>query len=89
MLEDLKSNIDALVALYEGQKHRADELEIRLSESLAAERKCREQIAELNGQIDNIKLSLAFGVMSDPDAARAQISKLIADIDRCIRLLEK
>lgn len=89
MLEELKSNIDSLVALYEGQKQRADELEARLSESLAAEKKYREQITELNGQIDNVKLSFAFGSASDPEGARARITKLIAEIDRCIRLLEK
>jgi len=89
MLEEIKSSIDRLVALYEGQKQRADELEARLSASQASEKKYREQITELNGQIDNIKLSFAFGSTSDPEGARARITKLIAEIDKCIKLLEK
>jgi len=89
MLEDLKSNIDRLVALYEGQRQRADELEAKLAKSLEAERNYREQIAELNGQIDNVKLSFAFGTVTDPEGAKARITKLIAEIDKCIKLLEK
>ena len=88
MLEDVKSNIAKLVALYEAERQRADILAGKLAES---EEKClryKEQIADLNQQIDNLELMRAFQAAGDPADAKDRINKLIREIDRCIKLLE-
>lgn len=89
MLEPVKQNIDRLIALYEGEKQRADQLAARLSESEASVRSYVEQITELNHQIDNLKLSSAFASGNGNSEAKDRLAKLIAEIDRCIALLEK
>ncbi|MCR5841673.1 MAG: hypothetical protein K6G86_06305 [Bacteroidales bacterium] len=88
MLEDIKSNIAKLVAQYEAEKQRADNLAGRLA---ASEEKClryKEQITDLNQQIDNLELMRAFQAAGDPADAKDRINKLIREIDRCIKLLE-
>ena len=88
MLEDIKSNIAKLVAQYEAEKQRADTLAGRLA---ASEEKClryKEQITDLNQQIDNLELMRAFQAAGDPADAKDRINKLIREIDRCIKLLE-
>ena len=88
MLEDIKSNIAKLVAQYEAEKQRADALAGRLA---ASEEKClryKEQITDLNQQIDNLELMRAFQAAGDPADAKDRIIKLIREIDRCIKLLE-
>ena len=88
MLEEIKSNIARLVALYEAERQRADTLAAKLSDS---EQKCRqykEQITDLNQQIDNLELMRAFQAAGDPADAKDRINKLIREIDRCIKLLE-
>ncbi|MBQ9661060.1 MAG: hypothetical protein IJV37_07370 [Bacteroidales bacterium] len=88
MLEEIKSNIARLVAQYEAERQRADGLAARLS---ASEEKCRvykEQIADLNQQIDNLELMRAFGAEKDPAQARERIARLVREIDKCIKLLE-
>lgn len=88
MLEEIKSNIDKLIALYETQKQRADELEAMLSESTAELAACKEQITELNKQIDSLKLTGAFTSTGDNSAAKERIEKLVYQIDKCIAYLE-
>lgn len=88
MFEAIKSNIARLVAQYEAERQRADSLAERLA---ASEEKCRaykEQIADLNQQIDNLELLRAFQVAGDPAEARERIAKLVREIDKCIKLLE-
>ena len=88
MLEDIKSNIAKLVAGNEAEKQRADTLAERLA---ASEEKClryKEQITDLNQQIDNLELMRAFQAAGDPAEAKERINKLIREIDRCIKLLE-
>ena len=89
MLEDLKQDITRLIALYEGEKQRADALSAELAQSKAAVKEYKEQITELNGQIDNIRLASAFSGSGDPMLAKERIDKLIREIDKCIKLLEK
>lgn len=95
MLEELKAGVSRLLALYEKEKQRADSLSRALSESEAQVLKCREelkkykeQITDLNLQIDNLRLRSAFSSGSDRSQAEAGIDKLIKEIDECIRLLE-
>ena len=89
MLEDIRADINRLIALYEGEKGRADALAAKLSESEAAVKSYKEQITDLNGQIDNLRLQYAFTGSGDPVAAKEKLDKLIREIDKCIKLLEK
>ena len=89
MLEDLKQDITRLISLYETEKKRADSLSEALSQETQATRILREQIVELNRQIDNMKLSEAFKAGGDNIVAKERIDKLIGEIDKCIRQLEK
>jgi len=54
-----------------------------------AVRSYQAQITELNGQIDNLKLSFAFSGAGDTVLAKERIDKLVREIDKCIKLLEK
>ena len=49
----------------------------------------RKQITDLNQQIDNIRLASAFTGAGGNAAAKERIEKLIREIDKCIKLLEK
>ena len=89
MLEQLKEHIDSLIALYEGEKQRADSLESRLRESEEAVASYREQITQLNHQIDNLRLTGALVSGADTSESKARLARLIAEIDKCIKLLEK
>lgn len=89
MLEDIKSNIAKLIALYESEKQRADALEAKLAQSMEQSEDYRKQITELNQQIDTLKLASAFTSGGDNRAAKDQVAKLIREIDKCIKLLEK
>ena len=89
MLEGLHDNIGRLIALYETQKQRSAELSQALQESRQALDSCKKQITELNRQIDNLKLSSAFIGSGDSTAAKERINKLMAEIDKCIKLLQK
>ncbi|MCQ2157581.1 MAG: hypothetical protein MJY53_04220 [Bacteroidales bacterium] len=90
MLEGIKENFARIVALYEEQKQRADSLEGLLSQKEESLKTCKEQIAELNQQIDSLKLSSVFtsNQGGDNTVAKERIDKLIREIDKCISLLE-
>ena len=60
MLEDVRSNITRLIALYEGEKKRADDALALLDKYKGEIETCKKQIAELNRQIDNQRLTSAF-----------------------------
>lgn len=89
MLEDLKTSIEKLVSLYETEKQRADALAAELEACKAAEAGYKEKISDLDAQIDNLRLQYAFSGAGDPVLAKERIAKLIKEIDRCIKLLEK
>ena len=55
-INELRSNIARLIALYEAEKQRADSLASKLSVSEGEILKYREQITDLNLQIDNQRL---------------------------------
>ena len=88
MIEDIKSDLARLIALYEGEKQRADRLEEALSASARTVEDCRKQIAELEKQIDNQQLAGAFLAGESNSVAKERISGLIREIDKCISLLE-
>ncbi|MBR5042203.1 MAG: hypothetical protein IKX67_03110 [Bacteroidales bacterium] len=89
MLEDIKTNIEKLISLYETEKQRADALQEELESSRAELAACKEKAIDLDAQIDNLKLQYAFSGAGDPALAKERISKLIREIDHCIKLLEK
>lgn len=89
MLEDIKSRIEKLVSLYETEKQRADTLAAELEARKADIDGYKAKIAELDSQIDNLKLQYAFSGAGDPAIAKERITKLVREIDHCIKLLEK
>lgn len=87
MFEDIRHNISRLIALYEAERERNQALaqaNKELEDKLAAGQK---QIAELEEQIDILKLRGAFGGGKNT-AAKETIDKLIKEIDKCISLLK-
>lgn len=89
MLEELKTSIEKLVSLYETEKQRSVALEEELARCREELEACRKKVTELDGQIDNLKLQTAFSGSGDPALAKERITKLVREIDRCIKLLEK
>lgn len=87
-INDIRSQVARLIALYEAEKQRADALAVKLAVSEDEVRKCREQITDLNLQIDNQRLMSAFLGEGNHEEAKERISGLIREIDKCIKLLE-
>ena len=78
MLENIKNNIERLIAAYESVKYENGTLE-----------DCRKQIIELERQIDNLKLTSAFlGDSGSNTEAKSKVEKMIKEIDKCISLME-
>ena len=88
MLEEVRSNITRLIALYEGENKRADDVQALLDKSRSEIEACKKQIAELNRQIDNQRLTSAFASEGGNVEAKQRLTRLIAEIDKCISLLE-
>jgi len=88
MLEDVRTYVTRLIALYEGEKKRADDVQALLNESRVEVEACKKQIAELNRQIDNQRLTSAFAAEGGNPEAKQRLTRLIAEIDKCIALLE-
>lgn len=88
MLEEIKTNIDRLISLYENERQRADGLAAELQKCRDEFASCKARATELESQIDNLKLQYAFSGAGDPAEAKARITRLIREIDRCIKLLE-
>lgn len=90
MLDNLRLNIQKLIASYEEQKQRADELDRRLELCEAEILKYKEQITDLNSKIDELSLMGAFNSSSsgDKETAINAISKLIHEIDKCIKMID-
>lgn len=90
MLEGIRNNIEKLIALYESEKKQNEKLVLELEQKNATIDSCKKQIAELERQVDNLKLTEAFTAPSGTNYdAREKIDKMITEIDRCISLLEK
>ncbi len=90
MLEDIKKNIERLIALYEGEKQEKSNLLLRLNESEAKNETYRKQITDLEREVDNLKLAEAFAASSDNNSeAKEKVEKLIREINKCISLLSR
>ena len=88
MLEDVRTHINSLIALYEGEKKRADDVTALLEQKNNELEACKAQITELNRQIDNQRLKSAFSAEDGNPEAKKRLTRLIAEIDKCITLLE-
>lgn len=90
MLENLHRNFEKLIALYEASRDENISLRSRLETAEADCGALKERIAELERQIDNLKLAEAFLIPADGTGqARQKVDTLIKEIDKCISLLEK
>ena len=90
MLEDIQKNFERIIALYEGEREKNINLLSKLEQSEAANEDYRKQIAELERQIENLKLAEAFMMPAgNADDAKDRIDSLIKEISKCISLLEK
>ena len=90
MLEDIRKNIERLIALYEGERQQKERLVLELQQRDEEIDSYKKQIADLERQVDNLKLTEAFTAPAGSgDAAKEKIDRLITEIDRCISLLEK
>ena len=88
MLENVRQEIEQLIARYEAEKAENAKLreELRAREETGAALK--KQIMELESEIETRKLTAAFnaGVPAD---ARQKVDTLIKEIDKCISWLEE
>lgn len=90
MLEEIQRNFERIIALYESEKEACADLRAKLAQCQESVQTYERQIAELNKQIDNLKLAEAFlSPSGSSDAAKERIDKLIKEINKCISLLEK
>lgn len=88
MLEEIRTNIGRLIAAYETEKQRSDQLQSSLQQRNAEIEAYKEQITDLKKQIDNLKLTGAFTASGDNRVAKERIDRLIREIDKCIDLIE-
>ena len=89
MLEDLRKNIEKLIALYEAEKVENERLRAELAQSREAGEACKKQISDLESRISTQTLTQAFTAGgADKSAAKETIEKLIKEIDKCISWLD-
>ena len=88
MLDNVRQEIERLIARYEAEKAENTRLreELRACEETGAALK--KQIMELESEVETRKLTAAFnaGVPAD---AKEKVDTLIREIDRCISWLEE
>jgi septation ring formation regulator EzrA len=90
MLEDLRNEIRQLIALYENEKHAKQKLAAELAECRIDLEADKNKIAELERQVDNLKLKQAFNSPVEGDSeAKEKIEKMIRQLDKCIAQLEQ
>ena len=87
MLDSVKQKITQLIAAYESEAAQCKRLRSELEKSESQNNAYRQQIIELERQIDNQKLAGAF-LNGDTSESKKKIDKLIKEIDKCIALME-
>ena len=88
MREVIWNDILELISIYEKTRDERDSMKGELQQKDEAIAGYREQIKELEKQIDNLKLKNAFLSTSGDEEAKEKIDRMIREIDRCISLLE-
>ena len=89
MREDIWNDIYILISMYEKAERECETVRKELQRKEEMMEEYREQIKELERQIDSLKLKNAFLSTSGDEEAKEKIDSLIREIDRCIALLEE
>ena len=87
MLDSVKQKITQLIAAYESEAAQCKRLRSELEKSESQNNAYRQQIIELERQIDNQKLAGAF-LNGDTSESKKKIDRRIREIDKCIALME-
>ena len=87
MLDSVKQKITQLIAAYESEAAQCKRLRSELEKSESQNNAYRQQIIELERQIDNQKLAGAF-LNGDTSESKKKFDRLIREIDKCIALME-
>ncbi len=88
MLEDVRKQIEKLIARYEAGKAENERLRAELQACKETGEAYRRQILELESTIETLKLTEAFTAGGDHQAAKEKMDRLIREIDKCISCLE-
>ena len=88
MLEDIRQKIEQLIARYEAEKAENQKLREKLQACKETGNSLREQIMELESEIETRKLTEAFTGGGDRAAAKEKVDTLIREIGKCISCLE-
>lgn len=88
MLEEVRQQIEKLIARYEAGKAENERLRAELQACKETGEAYRRQILELESTIETLKLTEAFTAGGDHRAAKEKMDKLIREIDKCISYLE-
>jgi cell division septum initiation protein DivIVA len=88
MLEDIRQKIEQLIARYEAEKAENQKLREELQACKETGNSLREQIMELESEIETRKLTEAFTGGGDRAAAKEKVDTLIREIGKCISCLE-
>lgn len=89
MLDAVKQKVTELVSVYESERQRSAALSARLEVAERELAECRAKVGELTRQVDNLKLQGVFAADGNNILAKERLDKLIREIDKCIRCLEK
>lgn len=89
MLENLRKQIEQLIARYEAEKAENERLRQELQACEETGANLRKQINELESQIETRKLVEAFSSGTFNAEAKAKVDTLIREIDKCISYLEE
>ena len=89
MLEQIRTQIEQLIARYEAEKAENERLRQELHTCEETGAALRKQIMELESEIETRKLTEAFnGGVPTPDV-KVKVDTLIKEIDKCISYLEE
>ena len=89
MLENVRTQIEQLIARYEAEKAENNRLRQELHTCEETGAALRKQIKELESEIETRKLTEAFSGGATTEDVRAKVDKLIKEIDKCISYLEE
>lgn len=88
MLEDIRSNIEQLIARYEAVKAENEILRRELQSCKETGDAQKAKIMELEEEVSSLLLSQAFNA-APGNEAKARLDSLIKEIDKCISALEE
>ena len=90
MIRQLKYRIRLLMARYQSLKHENESLVAEKKELITLVEKQKKDISNLEQQYTTARLAKSVLVPSeDREAAKAQINRIVREIDECIALLNK